>query len=484
MVVVACSCLVMYIICKLFADFEIMKTSITKTQASKHIAEAAYRAEFPCTFNAGFHLQKLRKGGSWRLRFQMKGGKQKIIKLCNFVDGAKDKTDACSLAEDYIYKINQGIDPAIAKEKAINQDLKESDQAKRDQHQRENNTIRSYLDGLYAAHQRNKKNEGKHTLDMIRHAFVDYLDTPMDQFSKVDLANWQQKHKTNDKGIKRSHETLVRSYGAFKTMLKHAYKNDVIDTFQLSEIALLGLSDAEKEERESKDNTKTRRMLTDDELASINTGLDKYRQQLIDGRESTRLHGKRHLPSFKNMSYPSWFFPFFRLAAYTGMRPGDLYNLYWHQLNLDFKRLVKVPNKTRHHANPCKIDIHLDDNILAVMRDWHSQIGSPSEGLVFPSPVNGRVMDKKAHTSHWANVMKYSELDHRLDFYSLRHHFISKLIVHGVPLSTVATLAGHKSTKMIEEHYKHLTQNAAADAMAIISGDFAGQQNTGSVLNG
>jgi hypothetical protein len=37
---------------------------------------------------------------------------------------------------------------------------------------------------------------------------------------------------------------------------------------------------------------------------------------------------------------------------------------------------------------------------------------------------------------------------------------------------------------MIEEHYKHLTQNAAADAMAIISGDFAGQQNTGSVLNG
>jgi integrase len=60
-----------------------------------------------------------------------------------------------------------------------------------------------------------------------------------------------------------------------------------------------------------------------------------------------------------------------------------------------------------------------------------------------------------------------------MDFYALRHNFISKLIRANVPLPTIAKLAGHKTTKMIEQHYHHLLPKAAAEALALIAGDFS-----------
>jgi len=58
-----------------------------------------------------------------------------------------------------------------------------------------------------------------------------------------------------------------------------------------------------------------------------------------------------------------------------------------------------------------------------------------------------------------------------LDFYSLRHHYISRLVAGSIPLFTVARLAGHKSVKMIEQHYGRLAPNAAIEALALIAGD-------------
>jgi integrase len=213
-------------------------------------------------------------------------------------------------------------------------------------------------------------------------------------------------------------------------------------------------------------------MLTKQELKGINSGITLYRDKLIQGRESSISHGKSNLVSLKDLAHSHWFFPFFRLAAYTGLRPGDLYTLNWQELNINFKRLVKIPNKTRHHSNPCKVDLPLDNGITGVMKGWHEQLGSPSGGLVFPSPVTGLSMDKKAHITHWKTILELGEVKASLDFYSLRHHYISKLVAGSIPLFTVAKLSGHKSVKMIEEHYGHLAPHAAAEALSLISGDF------------
>jgi integrase len=450
----------------------ISPTTITKTTALNFVKTAKLDAELACEKIQGFHLRKTQKGGTWRLRYTDFAGKRRKASLGKFVDGSKDRIDAAELAIDYWSKLNRGTDP-LQEIEAKKEEFRVNEQTKGTR------TIGTYLDGPYTLHQSRKTNGGKHTLDMIRRSFAEYLDRSMDEMNKAIIHQWQSDY-TNSRIDKktgeikpRSHDTVSRSYSALKTMIKHAYQNDVITSFPLAEVSLMDMSDKEKEALHNKADTK-RRLLTKKEIKQLNEGLALYRNQLIDGRENSRKHGKPHLQSFKDLAYPNWFFPFFRLAAYTGMRPGDLYSLQWHQLNLDFKRLVKVPNKTRHHKNPAKLDIPLNDDIVNVMRLWFEQLGKPSpEQLVFPSPVTGEQLSRDAHEKPWAQVLKLGEVGTTLDFYALRHHYISRLVSNGTPLFTVARLAGHKSTKMIEEHYGHLSPHHAAAALEAISGDFA-----------
>lgn len=83
-------------------------------------------------------------------------------------------------------------------------------------------------------------------------------------------------------------------------------------------------------------------------------------------------------------------------------------------------------------------------------------------------------MSKKAHGTHWQHIIELGEVTEKLDFYCMRHHFISKLVSAGIPLLTVAHLAGHKSTAMIERHYGHLAPDQAADALAMLSESLSG----------
>lgn len=450
----------------------ISNTSITKTQAAKFMKSAAPGQQLNCEKIKGFYLLKTQKNATWQFRYTDFAGKRRKLNLGKYVDGAKDRTDAVETVFEYKTKLAKGIDPAaeIDSKKSAHK-AKELSKASR--------TALAYLNGPYKLHQSRKKDGGKHTLQMIGRAFGDLLEKPMDEITKADIHHWQatytnsRKDKETGEILPLSYETVTRTFGAFKTMVKHAYTNGTIEVNPVAEISLLEMTDQEKEKLHSKEQSK-RRVLTDFELRKLNLGINSYRTQLINGRESSRKHGKPHLPSLLNLPYPNWFFPFFRLAAYTGMRPGDLYNLQWHQLNLNFGRLIKVPNKTRHHKNPAKLDIPLNEEIKEAMKQWKDQQKPESESdLVFPSPVTGRELSKDAHNKHWNNVLKLAGLDPDLDFYALRHHYISKLVVSGVPLFTVARLAGHKSVKMIEEHYGHLSPHQAADALNSISSDFS-----------
>jgi integrase len=445
-------------------------TSITKTQAQAFTRNATPMTELSCDKIKGFHLVKTQKGSTWRLRYTDFSGKRRKLNLGKFIDGSGDRMKAVDLSIEYRGQLAAGIDPA-AKIDTLKNSFRSDAESK---HSR---LVKTYLEGPYTTHQSKKKDEGKHTIDMIKRAFTELMDKPMDVITKEDLKQWQIEYRTGANNNIRSHSTTSRSFSAFRTMLRHAVKNDVIKFDPTANFSLEKESDSDKDARLNGSELATRRMLTKQELKGINSGINLYRDKLIQGRESSINHGKSHLISLKSLAHPHWFFPFFRLAAYTGFRPGDLYTLNWQELNINFKRLVKTPNKTRHHSNPCKVDLPLDNSIAEVMKGWHEQLGSPTGGLVFPSPVTGFSMDKKAHITHWKAVLELGQVKASLDFYSLRHHYISKLVAGSIPLFTVAKLSGHKSVKMIEEHYGHLAPHAAAEALSLIAGDFQQHDN-------
>lgn len=437
-------------------------TSITDTQAREFIKTAPDRAVKTCNKITGFQLIKVGDGGSWRYRYTDAAGKRRVMTVGNY---PTMKADAA--AQKAMEWRNQKADP-------LAEDNKRKTAARSAEQISKSRTLSAYLEGIYTQHQARKKNAGKHTLDMIRGNFANLLDRDMTTISAVDIKSWQIKREKQ--GL--AHDTLQRAYGALKTLLRHAATEQVLDLNPIAGVSLNAPTAEEKSRSLSADARAHRRMLTSEEMAGINKGIALFSEQVLRQRRSSRNHGRAYLPDLDLVSFPHWFIPFFNLALHTGMRPGDLYTLTWQELNLTFRRLVKMPEKTIHHKSPAKLDLPLADDIYGIMVLWHAQQGHPAGGLVFPSrvadkssatPAAHRQFSKKAHLTAWKRVLELGGIDPDLHFYSLRHHFISALVAGGAPLLAVAKLVGHKTTAMIEQHYGHLAQSAAVDLMRTFS---------------
>lgn len=415
--------------------------------------------ELACTKIPGFHLRKrLGKSGptgSWVIRYKNASGKVRRITIGHFP--AMSPAAAAEKASEYRTNINQGIDPLqmIADRKEAQRQREQQELAKQFR------TLRLYLEGPYTEHQRHKIDEGKHTLNIIKSSFSELLDRDIDSLCKADVISWQQGMYLK----KRVHSTVVRAYGALRTMIKHAVDNEYLEINPIERVRLLPPPAKEQQRLADAAMVKRRRILTPEELQSLQAGLVCYADELREKRLNSRAHGKPHLADLNSVPFPHWVIPFTHLAMHTGLRPGDIRTLTWQELNLTFGRLIKIPRKTLHHPDPIQICQTLNPVILKVMAAWSEQQGKPTTGLVFPSERTEKVLDKAAHVTHWKKIITLGGINSELDFYALRHHFISALVHAGTPMLAVAHLAGHKSVRMIEKHYGHLAPDHAADAL-------------------
>lgn len=405
-----------------------------------------------CLFHGkvvGFYAIKLARSVSYRYRYQDKLGKRRTYTFGSYP--SMSFTDA--LTEAKRLEANK-IDPLADKDKS----KRDAIEGKR---QSELRTLGGYLNGLYQAHQL-KKRSGKETLAMIRKNFDDWLDRDMVTLTKADIKQWQSRRETEIKFA-----TIQRAYGALKTMLNKAVDDELLESNPLPRKSPL-----EKPHFEEVDSAlirkRERRVLEQSEVHALFDGLQAYADDLRRQRANTIKRGRKSLESFENVLYPHWIIPFVYCAYFTGLRTGDLFTLTWEELNLSFKRLNKIPSKTRHHSDPIEVTLSLPYSLVEIMSEWHKQSGSPNSGLVFPND-KGVQFDKGAHKKGWANVKRFSGLDEELVFYTLRHNFISQLVMSGLPLFTVARLAGHKSVKMIEQTYGDLSPSHTANALDVLT---------------
>lgn len=361
------------------------------------------------------------------------------------------------------YKTAERIKEKQKVQEAIRQEQERKLQALMEQ----KNTLGSYLEGPYTEVQ-SRKRSGHDTLSIIRNNFEHLFDKPMNEISKTDISEWQAKREK----LGRSYETIRRAFGALKTMLNRAVHDEIIDSNPLSKIRLERRSSNETAKYLAKTLEK-RRPLTQEEISALHAGLEKLSERTKEQRRNSRAHGKPHLPCLEVLHYPHWFVPFTYVGLFTGLRVGDIFSLAWgEELSLKDKRLTKFPNKTQHHPEPALVSMMLPDQLIDLLTPWWEQHDHPLSGPVFPSSINGGFMDHYAYRRHWKTVLELSKLDANLNFYALRHNFISALIGNGIPLFEVARLAGHKSTAMIEKHYGHLLPENAQAAMAAIGSQF------------
>lgn len=429
-------------------------TSITDTRARSFLKDADERESLWCDRITGLHLLKTKTGGSWRYRYQDARGKRRVATV-----GRYPAMKPQQAAERALEWRNDDVDVLADKERKRREAEQEAAQAK-------HRTVRRYLEGPYKRHQDRKKTGGE-TLAMIRRNFPEFLDRDMASLSRSDVMEWQARREAEG----RAHATLQRAFGALKTMLRHAARQDppLIEANPLERVTLERPTDDERAASLSAKRSAARRLLTPDEVQGLHDGLAAFAEEVRAQRRSSRAHGKPELSDLDAVAFPHWFIPYCYCALYTGMRPGDLYSLTWLEANPTFGRINKVPEKTRHHPDPSRVVMDMTPELKDVMQAWWKQQGEPADGLVFPSPITGTRMDKKAHGKAWRRVKRLGGLPEELTFYSLRHHLISALVSAGVPLLTVAHMAGHKSASMVESHYGHLCPTAAADALAAFS---------------
>jgi len=157
------------------------------------------------------------------------------------------------------------------------------------------------------------------------------------------------------------------------------------------------------------------------------------------------------------------FKPLLRFAWLVGCRPGELRELKWEHLDADYSRAVYLEHKTAHSTGKPRV-IYFPPRAQALLRKYRKT--SESE-FVF---VNHRSKPwtKNAIVQRMDSLRETTGLD--CVIYNYRHTWITRALLAGVDIATVAVLSGHSSVAMIAKTYGHLDQHSRhlSDAVAKI----------------
>ena len=93
--------------------------------------------------------------------------------------------------------------------------------------------------------------------------------------------------------------------------------------------------------------------------------------------------------------------------------------------------------------------------------------GSPERTPIFPKQ-NGKPWGRAEQHRPLAHACAVTGLED-VCFYTMRHSYASWAVMAGVPLPVVAVQLGHRDTKMVEQHYSHLSSSYVASTIRTLS---------------
>ena len=188
-----------------------------------------------------------------------------------------------------------------------------------------------------------------------------------------------------------------------------------------------------------------------------------------------------------------WWYPAIRLAAYTGMRRGEVMGLLWRNINLA-KGFLDVCQSLTHVRGKLHIDtpktsserrVELDALSIDILLDYkraqeaHIQaMGSDyvDQGIVFCKP-DGGYFNPAAFSETVAKISRLT--GPRMKGHALRHYHVSMWLSRQAPLLPLSRRLGHASLKMTLDVYGHLMPEAQRAGLDIF---MAGETN--GVTNG
>jgi integrase len=177
------------------------------------------------------------------------------------------------------------------------------------------------------------------------------------------------------------------------------------------------------------------------------------------------------------------------LAAFTGLRFGEVTALRWPALKLDGERprvevteaAVEVRGRTS--IGPTKTkgsrrSVPIPKPIVEVMRHYTDSWGSTVLDREFVFEVGSR---SNFRNRAWAPAVEFTQLDPAPNFHDLRHSYAAWLIAQARNPKTVQERLGHASIRTTLDVYGHLMENLESEQDSLMD-DFLNRENGGTYV--
>jgi integrase len=162
----------------------------------------------------------------------------------------------------------------------------------------------------------------------------------------------------------------------------------------------------------------------------------------------------------------------FRVAAFAGLRRGEVISLRWRHIDFDRSLIHVVENVSAGQDARVKDSegrtVPLAPQLAEPLKEWRPD-ASPVDDLVFPGTLTGRKLDGDALGARFRVVRDKAKL-RALRFHDLRHTFGSLAVDGGASLVQVQAWMGHAD---IATTMRYLRSKSRTEDAALLGAAFA-----------
>jgi site-specific recombinase XerD len=156
----------------------------------------------------------------------------------------------------------------------------------------------------------------------------------------------------------------------------------------------------------------------------------------------------------------------FTVGFYTGLRLGELINMRWNWIDFFNNQItVKCSDDFLTKSKKERI-IPMSEKVKSILiTRFNLGVHQPGEVVFFR--IQKRKLHQETISKQFKEVVRYSNLNERIHFHSLRHSFASLLAQKGVSLYIIKELLGHEDLATTQI-YSHLQQQNLRDAVNLL----------------
>lgn len=317
--------------------------------------------------------------------------------------------------------------------------------------------------------------------------------------AKMTFAQWLEEWLT----VCKKNTVATTSFEQYKGIVSKHFANSSIGAVKLKDLTKIGLQTFvnEKSTKMANSSLKVIRAIISNSLRlavendvllkSPAIGL-KIPKSKIDEREDiqpfTKDELKRILDALKNNRLHNIVY----VAAFTGMRKGELLGLRWQDVDMN-KKMIRVRQQAVHNPGTRKMEtgrlktanayrnIPINEKVITVLKKqkaWQAanklQCGEAytDNGIVFTNEI-GELLKTVGITKDFQCTVENLGIEYR-SFHHLRHTFASIAISAGVNVKAISMTLGHATIAETLDTYGHLLPGDNETVTAAVADFLAG----------